>query len=392
MPGVAVAVALVPPLGTIGVTLKLERFDLARGATLLFTTNLVAIVLSGLVVFVTTGFVPVRHLQRSRRRVGAIAVGVAAATTAIAFPLTITSVHAAEDAQRTSDVTRSVLAWLNGTGLDLLDVHRSGHDVTVDIAGPGEPPPTTELSDSLAAVLGLDTTVRVRWDQRTESSGDDGASTPEPADQIEAVRRAVASWLRDENVEPDLFDVIDVQLGDDSVVIDLAGPSPPPSAASLATALDVELHTKRSVKVRWTQRQDVPNAPTTTQPEDSPIATARNVVTAWANTHPDLRVGAVNLNTSGPAPILTIDLTGSEAPTDVAQLRADLQGDLGDDTQITIFFTEQIRLVPGPTPTTTSPTRPSTSTSANPTSQSATTTPTVARATTAAPSASSVTT
>jgi uncharacterized hydrophobic protein (TIGR00271 family) len=46
LPGVAVAVALVPPLATIGVTLEAGERGLASGAGLLFVTNLSAIVLA----------------------------------------------------------------------------------------------------------------------------------------------------------------------------------------------------------------------------------------------------------------------------------------------------------------------------------------------------------
>ena len=40
LPGVAIAVALVPPLGVVGITLEAGRSDLARGALLLYATNL----------------------------------------------------------------------------------------------------------------------------------------------------------------------------------------------------------------------------------------------------------------------------------------------------------------------------------------------------------------
>ncbi len=79
LPGVAVAVALVPPLATIGVALKLGRPELARGALLLYVANLVAIVAAGVAVFVASGFVPTPRLAEVRRRVltGGFAVAVA---------------------------------------------------------------------------------------------------------------------------------------------------------------------------------------------------------------------------------------------------------------------------------------------------------------------------
>ena len=61
LPGVAVAVALVPPLGAVGISLEAGNTTFAWGAMLLYTTNLFAIVLAGVVVFVVTGFVPPRR-------------------------------------------------------------------------------------------------------------------------------------------------------------------------------------------------------------------------------------------------------------------------------------------------------------------------------------------
>jgi uncharacterized hydrophobic protein (TIGR00271 family) len=58
LPGVAIATALVPPLCTVGIGLSLRRYDVALGALLLFTTNLVAISFAGILVFATLGFRP----------------------------------------------------------------------------------------------------------------------------------------------------------------------------------------------------------------------------------------------------------------------------------------------------------------------------------------------
>jgi uncharacterized hydrophobic protein (TIGR00271 family) len=46
LPGVAIAAALVPPIATAGLALSIWNHDLARGAMLLFITNMVAIVLA----------------------------------------------------------------------------------------------------------------------------------------------------------------------------------------------------------------------------------------------------------------------------------------------------------------------------------------------------------
>jgi uncharacterized hydrophobic protein (TIGR00271 family) len=50
LPGVAIAISLVPPLSVVGLTLEAGRSDQASGALLLFLTNVAAILLTGVVV------------------------------------------------------------------------------------------------------------------------------------------------------------------------------------------------------------------------------------------------------------------------------------------------------------------------------------------------------
>lgn len=54
--GVAVAVALVPPLCTVGILLGNADFDIVGGALLLFLTNLIAILLAAFLVFIMAKF------------------------------------------------------------------------------------------------------------------------------------------------------------------------------------------------------------------------------------------------------------------------------------------------------------------------------------------------
>ncbi len=58
LPGVAIAAALVPPLGVIGYGTATGQFEIAGGSLLLFTTNLIAIVVAAAVVFLLLGFRP----------------------------------------------------------------------------------------------------------------------------------------------------------------------------------------------------------------------------------------------------------------------------------------------------------------------------------------------
>jgi len=56
LPGVAIAVAVLPPLSVVGIGLGIRRFDIAGGALLLFLSNLVAINVASSVIFWLLGF------------------------------------------------------------------------------------------------------------------------------------------------------------------------------------------------------------------------------------------------------------------------------------------------------------------------------------------------
>ena len=58
LPGVAIAAALVPPLGTVGIGVAWLELDIAQGALILFLTNLIAISAASAFVFFLLGFRP----------------------------------------------------------------------------------------------------------------------------------------------------------------------------------------------------------------------------------------------------------------------------------------------------------------------------------------------
>lgn len=64
LPGVAIAVALVPPLSVIGIGLALGSQAVTVGSTLLFLTNLGGIVLSSGLVFIWQGYGSIRRAQK----------------------------------------------------------------------------------------------------------------------------------------------------------------------------------------------------------------------------------------------------------------------------------------------------------------------------------------
>ena len=63
LPGVAIAAALVPPLCVVGYGLGTSQLEIAAGSLLLFTTNLIAIILAAGLTFLALGFHPIRTEQ-----------------------------------------------------------------------------------------------------------------------------------------------------------------------------------------------------------------------------------------------------------------------------------------------------------------------------------------
>jgi uncharacterized hydrophobic protein (TIGR00271 family) len=62
--GVAIAVALVPPLSVIGIGLAQRSAEVAGGAALLYATNLVGITIAAAMVFLVLGYTPLHQARR----------------------------------------------------------------------------------------------------------------------------------------------------------------------------------------------------------------------------------------------------------------------------------------------------------------------------------------
>jgi uncharacterized hydrophobic protein (TIGR00271 family) len=164
LPGVAIAVALVPPLGAVGITLGTGEPDLAFEALLLFTTNVVAIVLAASLVFLVGGFVPHSHLTRSRRRIlgylGLVAVMVAL----VAAPLRVTVDRLVSEAQLNAAIDQDIVDWLGpDTDLEVTSVVLADEVITLDVGGPTPPPPALQLATRLRPDVGPGLAVEVRW-------------------------------------------------------------------------------------------------------------------------------------------------------------------------------------------------------------------------------------
>ncbi|WP_413698944.1 DUF389 domain-containing protein [Psychromonas sp. KJ10-10] len=82
MAGVAIAVALVPPLAVTGIGLGWLDIHVAWGALLLFLTNLAGIVLAGALTFLTLGFAP---FTRAKKGISIASIAVIIVSVPLAF-------------------------------------------------------------------------------------------------------------------------------------------------------------------------------------------------------------------------------------------------------------------------------------------------------------------
>ena len=338
LPGVAVAVALVPPLAAAGLTLEAGRGDLASGALLLYGANLAAIVLVAVTVFVLTGFVPVRRLRAISKRVflGAAVAGIA--TLAAAVPLALATVSAAETGRDRAHLEEVAAGWLQGTGDDLDELRVDGKVVQIRVSGPNPPPDTAALLRSARQVLGSGASIQVRWTQVHEADVREGDDRSDARDRLEQVEAAVDEWLAGRG---DTFEVTDISVTQERVDVDVTSADPPPGVDRLSERLNDELELGVEVVVNWTRRTTfVPTDKTDVTPTVEDVKEMLEAtVHRWARGHDGVELQALDYD----GVKLSVDLVGP-APVDVAVLAAQLREIVGQRSPVDIWFTQRQRV------------------------------------------------
>jgi uncharacterized hydrophobic protein (TIGR00271 family) len=148
LPGVAIAISLVPPLTVVGLTLDSGEADQAVGALLLFGTNVVAILATGTIVMALYGVYRLRSddtlVRTTINRRNAIVV-IAAMVIVVGIPLTVTSVSIAQDTSEQADVHDAGERWAESVGWELVEVDREADRIVARFEGPTPIPSTAEL-------------------------------------------------------------------------------------------------------------------------------------------------------------------------------------------------------------------------------------------------------
>ena len=161
LPGVAIAVALVPPLAVVGVTLQAGLWGDAGGAFLLFCTNFVSIVLSGALVFFLTGFAVLPFAAERRSRVRRAFQSVLLGGLLILIPLSLTSQSVWNNASNEAATRQAVQDWIPaGADLSIETLNVRGNTVELTLTGSSTPPDTTSLEQTLDATFGTTVTLK----------------------------------------------------------------------------------------------------------------------------------------------------------------------------------------------------------------------------------------
>ena len=154
LPGVAIAVSLVPPLATVGICLRLGRIEDAAGALVLFLTNFAAIVVVACIVYVLAGAGPSRAMVRERHQLRNGFLVAVVALVVIAIPLFRNGIDEARAMIWSTTAAPYVTAWIGDRDLRVVDWSIEGNAVTIDLAGPDAPAPAQPLARTLAQAIG----------------------------------------------------------------------------------------------------------------------------------------------------------------------------------------------------------------------------------------------
>ncbi len=168
LPGVAIAISLVPPLSVVGVAVSAGAYDEAGGALVLFTTNALAIIIVGGATFIVTGLTPLRVAQANRQRVSTASAAVVALAVLVVAALGLNGRELANNALDAGRASNAVQTWIGGNDqFSVLSVTVAGNTVEVIIIGPPVGAPSAEdlqaqLSEQLGRTVTADLRVRVQ--------------------------------------------------------------------------------------------------------------------------------------------------------------------------------------------------------------------------------------
>lgn len=160
LPGVAIAISLVPPLAVVGICLSQGAWFEAWGAFLLFAANAVAMIICAIAVFSIAGYgKAARHDRSVVKRPLLIVNG------ALLLLVVILGVASSQSLVQIIETQRSTVMakeWLEGSSYTFVKAQSQAGVVTIDILGSGPLPEAAGFDQAEIGVLWSNPTVKVR--------------------------------------------------------------------------------------------------------------------------------------------------------------------------------------------------------------------------------------
>ena len=198
--GAAIAVALVPPLSVVGITLQLGEMTLALGALMLFLINVTGIILSGVFTFLLSDFVPGHPLRAGRATLALALRWTAIVVIVVSLPLQLGRAQFRPLTESSGEVRQMVEEWAGGEDSSIeivelaVDVEDGVAEIDLVLASPGPTPSIHRLADTLVEELGRP----VEMDLQTVLTSTRSISASVPSSR----RLERASFTQGTSVEP----------------------------------------------------------------------------------------------------------------------------------------------------------------------------------------------
>ncbi len=125
LPGVAIAAALAPPLGVVGLGFANGNMQAAGGALLLFTTNLVTISLGGVIIFTLLGIHPLNLEPETKKRVQRGVTGILFLVFLITIPLVFIMNGIIKQTREQQTIERVLLESPLTEGMSIINIERT---------------------------------------------------------------------------------------------------------------------------------------------------------------------------------------------------------------------------------------------------------------------------
>ncbi|MDA0183426.1 DUF389 domain-containing protein [Solirubrobacter phytolaccae] len=160
LPGVAIAISLVPPLAVVGITAADGAWHDTVGALLLFTTNVLAIIVAGTLLYSLLELLPqAADAPSMRRRPVYLVVAVAGAVVVLA--LSVVTYRTVQLHQREASARAIATSWAERGGEALIGVRYEGEALVVHVEGDAPGAGDAQLLSALTGAVPAGTPVEL---------------------------------------------------------------------------------------------------------------------------------------------------------------------------------------------------------------------------------------